>query len=99
MYRAVSVHESRKPCFLTLTILQRMDNCFCTEGRRSVKEEKLSDMPAILVNFVIIYVRQSKMNHNLKGNDFLMKIVQACHLHCVYMCVCLYQTDKKESEY
>lgn len=42
----------------------------------------------------LIYVRQSKMNHNLKGNDFLMKIVQACHLYCVRMCACLFQTEE-----
>lgn len=31
------------------------------------------------------------MNHNLKGNDLLMKIIQACHL-CVH--VFLFQTEK-----
>ena len=44
------------------------------------------------------------MNHNLKGNDFLMKIVQACHLYCVYVCAKLFQTEKplkgkKKSDY
>lgn len=44
------------------------------------------------------------MNQNLKGNDFLMKIVQACHLCrkctsvCVRACVCFPIPDRKAAK-
>lgn len=44
------------------------------------------------------------MNQNLKGNDFLMKIFQACHLCrkctsvCVRECVCFPIPDRKAAK-